>query len=98
MCEYISPPLSKIEHRVSNHETAGSSLGSGVTKFLRDNLSQTSILRVAAERWTSHLRIADRVGSNTIGASRCFLEQETLHSLLRACWFQERIRECFRSL
>jgi hypothetical protein len=32
------------------------------------------------------------------GASRCFLEQETLHSLLSTGWFQERIRECFNKL
>jgi hypothetical protein len=50
MYEYISPPLSTIEHWISNHEAAGSSLGSGVTKCLRDNLSQTLILRVAAGR------------------------------------------------
>ena len=29
------------------------------------------------------------------GPSRCFLEQETLHSLLSTGWFQERIQECF---
>jgi hypothetical protein len=32
------------------------------------------------------------------GASRCFLEQETLHSLLSTGWFKERIRKCVYKL
>jgi hypothetical protein len=32
------------------------------------------------------------------GASRCFLEQETLHSLNSTGWFQERIRKCVYKL
>jgi hypothetical protein len=47
---------------------------------------------------TSNLRIADQVGSNLSGASRCFFEQETLHLLLSTGWFQERIREGFNKL
>jgi hypothetical protein len=32
------------------------------------------------------------------GASRCFLEEETLHSLLSTGWFQKRIRKCVYKL
>ena len=32
------------------------------------------------------------------GTSRCFLQQEILHSLLRTEWFQEQIHECFYNL
>ena len=32
------------------------------------------------------------------GASRCFLEQETLHNLLSTVWFKELIQKCFYKL
>ena len=32
------------------------------------------------------------------GASCCFLEQETLHTLLKSGWFQKQIPECFYKL
>ena len=35
------------------------------------------------------------VSSSAIKGPRCFLEQETLLSLLSAGWFQERIRAWF---
>ena len=39
---------------------------------------------------TSNLRIASCMGSNPVtGTSCCFLEQETLHSLLSTDWFKE---------
>jgi hypothetical protein len=46
-------------------------------------------------RHTSYLRIAGMQWVHTLsGASHCFLEQETLHSLLSTNWFQEQIHEC----
>jgi hypothetical protein len=46
---------------------------------------------------TSNLRIAAWV-QTLLGASRCYLQQENLHSLLSIGWFQERIRKCFNKL
>jgi hypothetical protein len=47
-------------------------------------------------RGTSNLRIAVCLGSTSSGASCCFREQVTLHSLLSTSWFYEWIRECFK--
>ena len=45
---------------------------------------------------TSNLRIASREWVQTqSGAIWCFLEHETILSLLSTGWFQERIQECF---
>jgi hypothetical protein len=45
---------------------------------------------------TNNLMIASCMGSNPV--SLCFLEQETLHTLLGTGWFQERLRQCVYKL
>ena len=42
-------------------------------------------------------RIVEVVGLSSIKGPRCFLEQETLLSLLSTGWFQERIRAWFHN-
>ena len=59
-------------------------------------------IQVINERLTlraSNLRIASRVHTQS-GASRCILEQETLHTLLSICCLriQKWVRVCFYKL
>jgi hypothetical protein len=58
--------------------------------FPGENLSQSSD-RV---EWFTRLTIASLMGSKPCQeASRCFLEKETLYSLLSTGWFQEQIQK-----
>ena len=52
-----------------------------------------TILLIATAQWVARLtRNVEVVGWSPIKGPRCFLEQETLPSLLSTGWFQKRIR------